>query len=96
MKTPVAKAKGFELRGYMKNTRGRWVRVMSYTVRFTDPREALEEWMRVRQVQEAAQAAALMLIECRNLNAARGKLVPLVSFAELTALVLNGQKEMQK
>lgn len=71
-------AKRYELRGFTRNTRGRWVRVRTLTIFEDDPHAmALELWRLGR-----AEGPPWRL-EVRDNAQARGKLVPLVTYEEL-------------
>jgi hypothetical protein len=69
----------YELRGFVRNSRGRYVRVRSLTIEEDDPHYmALHLWRLSR-----AQDADNWRYEVRDNGAGRGKLAPLVTYEEL-------------
>jgi hypothetical protein len=67
----------YELRAFTKNTRGKYVRVKTLTIRENDAHSMAVEVWRLTHLENPYR------IEVRDLKAARGKLAPLVTYEEL-------------
>lgn len=75
----------YELRAFTKNTRGRYVRVKTLTIRERDAHSMAVEVWRLTHIENPYH------VEVRDLRAARGKLAPLVTYQELVARSKGGR-----